>query len=205
MRTYLCGPMSKMPDLNAPAFREAARSLRANGHEVVSPIELDEKDGTLVEVPVGSPEWQRFLRRDITAMLTCDAIHALDGWERSRGASLEMGVAEQLGLFRVDSVGLALPKESALQVAQRIIHGARNDAYGPPAVDMGRTGRMVSAILPPCHKCGAVHRDLSPDKVAMIQICVKLSRLCQTPFHSDSIIDIAGYAGTIEMMKDGAP
>lgn len=200
MKVYLCGPMSKMPDLNAPAFREAARSLRANGHEVVSPIELDEAEGTLVEVPVGSPEWQRFLKRDITAMLTCEAICPLDNWERSRGASLEMGVAEQLGLLRVDSSGHPTPRESALQVAQRIIHGARNDTYGPPSVDMCRTGRMIAPILPPCHQCGATHKDLPPDKVAMILICVKLSRLCQTPRHYDSIVDIAGYAGTIEMM-----
>jgi hypothetical protein len=38
------------------------------------------------------------MRRDIAELVTCDAIAALDGWERSRGASLEVYIAKALGM-----------------------------------------------------------------------------------------------------------
>jgi hypothetical protein len=37
---------------------------------------------------------------------------------------------------------------------------------------------------------------------ALDMICVKMARLCRTPDHLDSIIDIAGYARTMAMILD---
>ena len=37
------------------------------------------------------------MREDIRAMLDCDRIHMLPGWERSRGAVLELTIAHALG------------------------------------------------------------------------------------------------------------
>ena len=193
MRTYICGPMSKMPNLNAPAFREAARSLRANGHEVISPIELDEAEGTLVEVPVGSPEWQRFLKRDLTAMLTCDSIHALDGWERSRGASLEVYVGRELGLRRCDSGGALVPWDGSVLVeAERLINGPRQKDYGHPAEDFQRTGRIWGAIL------GI--QDVPPERVALCLVGVKISREVNAP-KRDNRVDGPGYWGCLDLIE----
>ena len=39
-----------------------------------------------------------YMRSDIAALLTCDAIHMLPGWENSRGATVEHTIATALGL-----------------------------------------------------------------------------------------------------------
>jgi hypothetical protein len=89
---YLSGPMTGMPEFNFPAFHKAAASLRASGHEVVNPAELDAADA-------GKPmTWEMYLRRDIRALMECTGIALLPGWEKSKGAKLEKHIADQLGM-----------------------------------------------------------------------------------------------------------
>jgi hypothetical protein len=88
-RLYLSGPMTGLPDLNFPAFNEAAATLRAQGLEVVNPAEIN---------PSGSVTWEACMRADIKALCDCDAIVLLPGWERSSGANLELHLAHRLGL-----------------------------------------------------------------------------------------------------------
>lgn len=196
MRVYLSGPISGLDPVKSRALFDAAeRELLANGHTVVNPWRLDDESGPL-------PSWADYMKRDIPILLGCDGIMMLDGWQQSEGAKLEYHIARSLGIAAVPSaqelptgapaVPAVVSLPSILVRADGIIHGARNAAYGPPHLDMGRTGKMIGALL------GI--DPVSPDKVAMIMIAVKLSRLCNTPFHEDSLIDIAGYAGTIEMM-----
>jgi DNA modification methylase len=42
-------------------------------------------------------EWADYLKRDIPLLLGCEAIYSLEGWEDSKGAELECGIAESLG------------------------------------------------------------------------------------------------------------
>jgi hypothetical protein len=58
--------------------------------EVVNPAELDEADSS-------PKEWGDYLRRDVKAMMDCDGIALLPGWEGSRGARLEAHIAHALG------------------------------------------------------------------------------------------------------------
>ncbi len=88
MRIYVAGPMTGLPGLNFPAFHEAARALRAEGHDVVNPAEIN---------PDPSAGWLSCMRADIRELVTCDAIYLLQGWENSRGARLEARIAEGLG------------------------------------------------------------------------------------------------------------
>jgi len=83
---YLSGPMTGLPNGNRPAFMEAAQALRARGFRVINPAEF------------GSPEddWYAAMRRDIRMLMDADAVVTLPGWERSRGARLEVYVACQL-------------------------------------------------------------------------------------------------------------
>jgi len=89
---YISGPMSGMPDLNVPAFNEAAKALRAAGYTVTNPAELDAQDAGKVMT------WEQYMRRDIAALMQCDGIATLPGWTNSRGATLEVDIATRLSM-----------------------------------------------------------------------------------------------------------
>ena len=88
---YVSGPMSGVPEFNFPLFQHVAGTLRARGHVVVSP---HEKGG---EGETGDAAWDRYLRADIAAMMTCKQIVLLPGWPKSRGAKMELSIALGLG------------------------------------------------------------------------------------------------------------
>lgn len=98
MKVYLAGPMSGYPLHNFPAFDEAAAALRSAGHEVTSPAEIDRAHGFDPNDIVGELQYGMFLRRSLRAMLDCEAIALLPGWEQSRGAQIEMAVARAIGM-----------------------------------------------------------------------------------------------------------
>ena len=97
--------MTSIAQFNFPAFDEAAKTLRAQGHDVVSPAELDA--GPLREMAMASPDgaedtahhahqsWGDLLARDVKLISDegIEAVVVLSGWERSRGARLETFVA----------------------------------------------------------------------------------------------------------------
>ena len=89
MKLYLAGPMSNLPEWNFPAFHAAAAKLRADGHEVINPAELN---------PDTTMEWHQCMRVDIAALVTCEGIALLPGWENSKGARAEFATAAALGL-----------------------------------------------------------------------------------------------------------
>ncbi|MDR5730550.1 MAG: DUF6378 domain-containing protein, partial [Terriglobia bacterium] len=135
----------------------------------------------------------------------------IDGWEKSRGAALEVHVARELGkkVYRLqrdstfeewDLVSVKAPTkyqppsdENVLEEAARIVGGDRGDAYGHPGDDFARTAGAWSALF---------GWDVTPARVALAMVVVKLSRLQETPSKRDSIVDIAGYARTYEMVLD---
>lgn len=88
---YVSGPMTGIKDNNEPAFNRATAALRRKGYKVVNPAEYD-KSGQLLS-------WADCLRRDLTLMCEkCSSVALLPGWEKSRGATLEVYVAEKLGM-----------------------------------------------------------------------------------------------------------
>lgn len=92
IRCYLAGPMSGLPELNFPAFHQAAASLRASGYDVVNPAEIN------ADPTAG---WTTCMRQDIAQLVTCDAIALLPGWQKSRGAKLEHHIAIQLAMREI--------------------------------------------------------------------------------------------------------
>ena len=92
-RIYLSGLMSGFPGLNFPTFHSMTASLRARGHTVTNPAEINPEGGT----------WTDCMRRDIAALMDCDTVATLAGWEHSKGAKLEVLIAEKLGMTVVDA------------------------------------------------------------------------------------------------------
>lgn len=108
-RFYIAGPMTGIPQFNFPAFDVAAASLRAAGYLVVSPVELDDPSSRSAALAneTGDPEqynadtgetWGDLLARDVKLIADeVSGVVALEGWEDSRGARLEVFVARTCG------------------------------------------------------------------------------------------------------------
>lgn len=90
MKIYIAGPMTGLPEFNRPAFMAAAEHLRASGLEVINPAELFGGDQSL--------PWSAYMREGIAAVLKSDCVRVLPGWENSKGAKLEVAVAEAIGI-----------------------------------------------------------------------------------------------------------
>ncbi|HEX6940219.1 MAG TPA: DUF4406 domain-containing protein [Longimicrobiales bacterium] len=104
MRIYLAGPMSGIKAHNFPAFHARAAELRVQGYDVVNPAELDDGDA--------SKPWEHYMRRDLALLVTCDAVALLPGWQASRGATLEVHVANALGMPVLDAETMEPCKEA---------------------------------------------------------------------------------------------
>jgi hypothetical protein len=93
MKLYIAGPMRGIKDYNFQAFHKAAANLRASGHEVISPAEMDEGAyGTQEALDTQVKKegsFKEFMIRDLPALLGCDGVLLLPGWEKSQGACLE--------------------------------------------------------------------------------------------------------------------
>lgn len=84
----MSGPMTGYPNKNFAAFNKAATLLRKKGYRIINPAELDMKHP--------KPTWAQCLSRDIVAEMRCNGIATLPNWRRSRGAVLEVYIADAL-------------------------------------------------------------------------------------------------------------
>ncbi|HEX5437141.1 MAG TPA: DUF6378 domain-containing protein [Gemmatimonadaceae bacterium] len=205
-RVYLAGPMTGYPLFNFPAFDYAAAQWRDAEWEVVSPADLTRAywlrrfgepfDPVCPDpaIRAGGEIYREFLREDLRAILTCDAVALLSGWRASRGVAVELSVAEAMGLAIYDAHTFAPPpSESAVQEAHRLVHGNRGADYGHPIDDYTRTGRMWGAIL------GIP--DIDPRLCCVMMAAMKLSR--ETNKHKrDNLVDAAGYAECAQMVAE---
>lgn len=109
MKVYIAGPIAGYAYGNKPAFEKAAAHLRSIGHYPVNPHDVlpVEHDGDCPPGPSGGEEGDGqvrhnapcYMRTDMLALLRCDAIFMLNGWERSSGARTEFECARAAGLY----------------------------------------------------------------------------------------------------------
>jgi hypothetical protein len=87
LKLYLAGPMRGYPNLNFPAFADAAAKLRADGHLVYNPAEN------------AAPNLRANLASDMTWIsLVADGVVFLPGWTESLGATAENALRIAIGL-----------------------------------------------------------------------------------------------------------
>jgi hypothetical protein len=90
MALYVCGPMTGLPELNFPAFFEAERQLLDVGYTVLNPAARAGK--------TEGQAWEWYLRRGIQDVTNSGGIALLPDWQKSKGARLEVIVADTLGI-----------------------------------------------------------------------------------------------------------
>lgn len=81
---------------------------------------------------------------------------------------------------------------NVLQEADWITSVDRQKDYGHPRDDFGRTAQIWSAIL---------GIPITAEQVGLCMIGVKLARQVHRP-KRDNLIDVAGYARTLEMLAE---
>jgi hypothetical protein len=85
-----------------------------------------------------------------------------------------------------------------LHRAHELINGQRQEDYGDKRQNFSQTAMIWSGIL--AHKL-LPGLALTPEDVALCMMGLKISRLAKTPDHKDSILDIAGYAGCMDLLQ----
>ncbi|WP_240531235.1 DUF4406 domain-containing protein [Variovorax boronicumulans] len=155
-RVYIAGPMTGYVELNFAAFRAEAIALRAAGLDVVNPAEIN------VDPSTG---WAACMRADITQLVTCDRIHLLPGWSRSKGASLEHHIARALGLLVTLAEGAeAKPEHFQFEVSvddfvsQFLNQAVQAEDEGGAQASAAVTKVSHEAALAICEKVAGYHQ-----------------------------------------------
>ena len=178
--------MSGIESFNYPAFQAAAKDLRNAGYTVINPAE---NHGGRTDLPLAE-----YFKADLPQVCDADAVAVLPGWERSRGARLEVSLARHLEkpIYDHNMRPTNKPDETIAQEADRLVNGPRQAAYGHPSVDFTRTGRLWGAIL------GIA--DVPPATVGLMMTALKLSREVNRP-KRDNRVDAIGYMLTVDMLQ----
>lgn len=104
-KCYIAGKIGDLkPEEYQERFAQAEKEVMALGFDPVSPLKLPHKHGR---------SWAEYMREDLTAMLQCDAVYALSNSGDSRGATIEIELAEKVGIGIIRQRALAtktLPK-----------------------------------------------------------------------------------------------
>lgn len=83
-------------------------------------------------------------------------------------------------------------KTAIADEAKKIVNGARRSAYGRPEDNFERIAKFWDAYF----KNTGRNIDITARDVSPLMILMKLARICETPDHRDSMVDIIGYTMT---------
>jgi hypothetical protein len=139
--------MRGIEHFNFPAFDAAAAYLRALGHDVVNPADLDRAQGFDGRGEVTDAQRRDMLRRDVWELAACDAIALLPGWQNSPGARFERSVAEETGIDIFHVVPWASFKAEAPTIIVGLSGYAQTgkDTSGAMMVEMAGFERLAFA------------------------------------------------------------
>lgn len=115
---YIAGPMRGLPDFNFDAFFEAEARWQGAGWTVRNPARMDSDDGfdpNMSDKLMDDPDLLRwFAKRDLKAILEdATAVAVLQGWEASKGACMEIALADFIGLPVYDAATMDHLRETS--------------------------------------------------------------------------------------------
>lgn len=90
-------------------------------------------------------------------------------------------------------------RETILREANRIIHGDRQQDYGPPVDSFTRLAEALNLVLRPKLREGV---ELDAVDAAVLMIAMKLSRLAGGDRKDDTWVDLAGYSALGAEIRD---
>jgi hypothetical protein len=122
MTVYISGPITGKRDNNLRNFEKAHSKILEALNELESHEKI--KDWIIIN-PIGiagdvkyqfdclnytrckkiKPQWEDYMRACIKELCNADCVFFIKGWEKSRGATLERYIAENLQISCVESTG----------------------------------------------------------------------------------------------------
>ena len=193
---YIAGPMRGIAEYNFPAFFEAENQLKSMGYNVLSPATQDVKEGFKTHTPESTltgEDYERWIKRDMDMVTKSDGVCVLPGFEKSKGAQVEVTMARFLNkpvytyptMAKLEVSGsMVAPASDVLVEALKLTSGDRQNQYGAPDQDFARTAKMWS---------GYKGIEFTTEDVACFMIMIKMSRNTHQS-KRDNWVDMAGYS-----------
>lgn len=107
-----------------------------------------------------------------------------------RGTTVRYGRPK--GPIGKDTAPPADVKAAIADEAKRIVTGARRSAYGTPENNFARIARFWTAYM----RNTGRDVEITAGDVSPLMRLMKEARLCETPDHRDSYVDLVGYTLT---------
>jgi hypothetical protein len=111
---YISGGIKDVPDF-VEKFAAAAAEVALWGAHPVNPVDIGACAGNPCLYPGelldSGHTWQCYMRHDIELLVHCQGIYMMRGWEKSKGASEELRIAQGLGItvyFQADDLAAML-------------------------------------------------------------------------------------------------
>jgi len=106
MRVYIAGPMRGYPQDNHAEFDRIEKLWKDAGHNPVSPAYMaralgkERKEGEFDSTPKSMRE---VMIIDTVVICGCDGIALMKGWQKSKGATMELALAHSIGISVYDA------------------------------------------------------------------------------------------------------
>lgn len=227
MKIYIAGPMNGYEKFNFPAFDEAAERLRAEGHEVFNPADHDREIGFDPDGPAPTPEeLGEMFAWDLECVRDCHAIIALEGWRQSKGANVEIRLAEILGKTIVLDVGgesfedgtifdsLRFAEDNPSIISADLAASLCEFGYMRPQTILAEAEDLISTERQEAYGHPAdnfaniaafwsviLKTDVLPRDVGLCMAALKIAREAHMP-QRDNLRDAAGYLGCVELVDE---
>lgn len=106
---YISGKMTGVPNYRE-IFAKHEEALKTLGNEVFNPVYLSDYIIAKNHIDPNKAFDEKlrgiFLKEDIKALVNCDKIYMIPGWETSEGAQLERHVAEKCGIPVIEGMDI---------------------------------------------------------------------------------------------------
>lgn len=97
MIVYISGPITGVQDYKEN-FSAAEEMLKSKGFTVINPVTIGDN---LAKAIKREPTYSEYMKADLSALLTCNLIYMLPGWEKSLGAQFEFRTATICGINEI--------------------------------------------------------------------------------------------------------
>lgn len=98
-KVYISGKITGL-DNYEEIFNNAEKQLRSLGYtKIINPVTLSKKLSRKMKLPVEFIDYNDFLRYDLKHLCDCTLLYVLKNYKDSKGALIEIDLAEKLGLI----------------------------------------------------------------------------------------------------------